>query len=201
MVYRIYGGGGLGDTWASVSFLGKTPMSKSISVFAKDNANRSEMLPQVISLLGVGDRVKPVNFPGDTFLSHLVWTTPYLSTVKRWVPQKSKRVCYQLEGISNAHRKQPPQQDLERLVSFLPGYEFVRVGKPKSLLESVDLMHNCELFFGICSGFSHVAHSLGIPTFLVQYEMSIGSWHFGKKYTHCIGTDDLIRQVKGYLRV
>lgn len=201
MIYKIYGGGGLGDTWASVSYLGRTPMSKSISIYAKDGAPRTDMLIQIIDLLGVNQRVQINQARGDINLTPLVWTTPYLPTKKRWKFSNSKKICYQLEGISNAPKKQPPQQDFEKLVTFLPGYEFIRLGKPKSLLESVEIMYNCDLFFGICSGFSHIAHSLGIPTFLIQYQMPIRSWHFGKQYTHCLGTDDLIRQVRVYLRV
>ena len=85
------------------------------------------------------------------------------------------------------------------MTSFLPDYKFIRVGRPWSLKESVDVMLSCDLFFGICSGFSHVAHSLGIPTFLVQYKMPVHLWHGQKQYTLCTGTDDLIRRVSEFL--
>ena len=198
LIHRVYGGGGLGDVWASVSYLGRIHQPKCISTIARDKSTRARPLSQVISLLGAG-KITTTDRPGRATLDRAIWTVPYLNAVKRWAPQQTKKICYQLDGISNANMKQPPNKDLKRLMTFLPDYKFIRIGKPRSLLESVDVMLGCDLFFGICSGFSHVAHSIGIPTFLVQYKMPITPWHGHKQYTLCVGTDDLIRRVNDFL--
>jgi hypothetical protein len=199
MIYQLYGGGGLGDSWASVNYVGKC--HGTLSVITKDNAVKTDMLNDIISLLGVQKNVNLSQQRGDHSLTRMVWMSPYLPTVRRWKPGPFGRICYQFEGISNAHLKQPPQADFERLVSFAPGFQFVRLGKPASLIESVELMYKSDLFLGICSGFSHIAHSMGIPTFLIQYQMPIAPWHHGKKYSLCNGTNEAIHVVKSYLKI
>jgi ADP-heptose:LPS heptosyltransferase len=48
-------------------------------------------------------------------------------------------------------------------------FEFIPLGLPKSLEENIQIIAESDLFIGIDSGLSHVAHSVGIPNLYLKY--------------------------------
>jgi hypothetical protein len=96
--------------------------------------------------------------------------------------------------------KNPPDLDLPRLMNFVPGYNFIRLGRPFTISENIAHLVRCRLFYGVCSGISFIAHSVGVPTYLVRYGNDLRPWHHNKTYVPCDGTEDLIARVRSHLR-
>lgn len=51
---------------------------------------------------------------------------------------------------------------LEDLAVKYP-YRFITIGRPKTILESVDIMENCRYVLGVEGGWTHVANAMRVP--------------------------------------
>jgi hypothetical protein len=204
-VFRTYGGGRLGDAWVSVAYLMRLSERRqttvTVSSIDKYGRDKRPMLREIIDVFDAGNRIHITRRRPTHELDARVWSLgarpiPGL----QWQPATtSKTICFQLDGVSNASRKNPPERDLPRLVNFVPEYEFIRLGQPLTIREIVRSLARCHLFFGVCSGISFIAHSVGAPTFLVRYKNDLTPWHQNKTYVPCNGTEELIAKVRHHV--
>lgn len=203
-IFKIYGGGGLGDIWVSLSYLirlsDKTKHPITISAIDKYGGNQTNTLTEIIAIFNACHKIKITQHQPTRTLGFDIWHQPAIQIPnKRWQPNKHNRICYQLDGISNAIMKNPPPQDIPRLTNFNPNYEFIKLGRPLTITKDIEELLKCDLFFGICSGISFIAHSVGCPVFLIQYNNNLNSWHKGNNYIKCSGTDDFISKANTFL--
>ena len=178
-------GTGLGDTWAVVNALLsesvriETPVKLHANAGQNTPSDHSVLVSQILNLLDSPGRIiLTLEKPDREIEQGLVWGQPkYFRTRRRWKPSGEPTICYQFDGHSSASDKNPPEQDLERLTSWAPSHRFVKVGLPMGLEESIEALATSDLFIGSCSGLSHVAHSMNLPTIIVQYRMPVEPWH------------------------
>lgn len=142
-----------------------------------------------------------INFteqPGNKEPKYGEYEVDYYPTKIRWKPtiKPHYRICYQLDGRSYENQKNPPPGDIEKLTTFIPDYKFTYIGLPYSVHDCINIAAQSDLFIGICSGMSHLVHSVGTPMFLIEYKYGLDRAHKRKKYTKCFGTDDCIEKVK-----
>lgn len=203
-VYRHWGGCALGDAWCIASWLLRRSeeTGKPALISRHVPANRDygadkfrEILPQCAAMMDSPGSIELVDWNGQTTPIEGHWGharhrmhDPYL----RWWDGSDGTVCYQLDGHSGAEQKNPPAKDLYQLMSFP---KMVRVGLPLTLEESARELSRCRLFIGVCSGMSHVAHSVGCPMIVVEYGQKVQPWHppEGSLFQIARGTDDAMR--------
>ncbi len=137
---------------------------------------------------------------GNTKLSgYDVWQTPFYPTNKRWSSWgKHAYYAYQFDGVSSPELKNPPQSDINKIHDFLFPFPSIKVGLPMNAAASMSALAGCAFFVGVDSGMSHLAHSVGCPIFLLQYQLPVVTCHRGKPYILCEGADDLITKVQRY---
>lgn len=132
---------------------------------------------------------------------YAIWDAPSCPTKIRWTPgRKKRRICFQFDGISSAESKNPTLADEQRILEELMVYANpVKIGKHQTLSQIVQEMTNSDLFIGCDSGMSHIAHSVGVPTIIVQYKLPVITAHRQKHYLCANGTDDLLLKIRAYL--
>jgi hypothetical protein len=188
-------GVGLGDTWATVNALLHESVRTGTSVaVAPESPDHRALIEKILALLDSPGSLQLTPWPPTQEVPWAPrWTdsAPYFPTKQRWRGDKPW-VAVQFDGRSSSWLKNPPPADLERLQSWAPGYEFKPVGAPLTLDETVDTLIHARLFLGSCSGCSHVAHSVGIPTVIIEYDMPITPWHGRNRYQLARGTDHAI---------
>lgn len=203
-IFRVYGGAGLGDAWVSISYLirlsdrHKRPII--LSSIDKYGNDKYPMLYEILDVFNARNKINITQRPSTRELDFSVWKQTALPIPNHhWQQNKYRRICYQFDGVSNAVKKNPPPQDIPRLINFIPGYEFVQLGQPLTINQDIAKLLQCDLFIGVCSGISFIAHSVSCPTFLIQYNNQLELWHQNKQYMKCVGTDDAITKIKQYL--
>ena len=199
----------LGDHWATLqhlitrSYVTREEQLLSRWQHGKDYGPRFE---EMLALIGGPERaqVSVVDRPYNTELNgYDVWATPYWPTVRTWNPSHHHSgVVYQFDGISSAEAKNPPEAELRDIMAYLRAWEDVTpLGKHMSLAEVVDELRQAKLFVGVDSGMSHIAHSVGVPTIIVEYKLPIITCHRRKPFVHARGTSELLAAVRGVLQV
>lgn len=134
---------------------------------------------------------------GDVPLSgYDVWAAEPWPTVVRWTETAAHSYyAYQYDGQSSAAIKNPPASDIDaiemRLLNeySLPG---VALTKSMSIAECVDVLAGAAFFVGCDSGFSHLSHCVGSPTFILEYKLPIVTTHRNKQYMACAGAIDFV---------
>jgi hypothetical protein len=111
--------------------------------------------------------------------------TPYYNTKVTWSLDKvnNYRVAHQLDGsdISKWYRG-----NIDGVKYFNTNVkDRISLSKKYSLSEIVNILSTSFLFIGADSGISHVAHSVGIPMYILGNRLSKSvtqKWHNGNKY-------------------
>lgn len=194
----------LGDHWATInylitrSWLLKEEILLSRYQHGQDFKTRFE---EILNLLDApkGAKVVIVDYPGTHEPEgEDVWTSPYWPTKVRWAPGRRFYGTYQFDGISSAKDKNPYREDEVDIVETIHdlGLSPLRLGKHLSLWECATALSNSGCFVGCDSGMSHLAHSVGVPMYLVEYKLPIITAHRNKHFIHCRGTDELIAALK-----
>ena len=119
-----------------------------------------------------------------------------------WGRGLHRRIVYQLDGVSCAEAKNPPAGDVARLLEFAPGFEMVPLGKHLSLRQCVELAAESDLFFGVDSGMLQLCYAVGVPVFLIGYQMSamhLLHWHGDRHAVHCSETIDFVFKARHFL--
>jgi hypothetical protein len=184
---------GFGDLWAITSYCCLLSQREGETVYlskwsTKSMLDREKEIRDVLESLDDSYTqnvlVTTEHFASSPRFSVRDHREPYVSTKVRWGPNNSRIISYQLETLAK-HRSDRlcHPRLIKGLSDQLPGYEFVELGKEhqSSLSEIIEILAQSELFVGIDSGMSHVAHSVGVPVFL-KYYAELGLCHPNKEY-------------------
>jgi hypothetical protein len=145
-------------------------------------------LDQVTCLLGRW----PMHFP----------LVPTRVRWRGWADGLHRRLAYQVDGRWSAGDKNPPPEDLQRLLAWAPGFELVRLGTPLSVRECAEAAAASDLFFGVDSGMIQLCYAVGVPVFLIGYRMDprvLFSWHGGRHAVHCADVADFLTKARLFL--
>lgn len=179
MVYGCWGDH-LGDAWAYSSYcatrgLIPTCMTKAGSIEQK--------LIEIQPLLGITtgfSHMKP-----ELYIDEFdAWRMPYRPTVRKWSPNHKRTVAIQFDGRLHADIKNPPPEIVDYIRNYLlqNDYTPISVGGAYSLAGCVSILAEAEMFIGVDSGMSHVAHSVGVPCVIVQNRLDVRPYHTNKEY-------------------
>lgn len=209
----------LGDCWALINHAARTSMSEGREVrvstrvmggaaMAPGVPPRGEdvrpLLEEVTGALDMrGAMVSLVDGPATSMARVTVDTflLDYLPTRASWSPGPHGRACCQL---TNAQLEQHCARAMKRherleLEAWLEGrLEVVRLGKHMSLSECCEAMASSDLFVGIDSGMSHVAHSVGVPVLIHEWA-GLDKHHPGKKFRRFVGVAEAIEAASSLL--
>ncbi len=202
-VYRLWNDG-LGDHWASINLLAHLSMARGMPVrFMTENRFAARHAGILATLdLSRADLSPCSERTGASLDGFNVWATPYLPTKRRWGMLTARPfVCAHFEGLSSAAEKNPPVGDLDRIQAWadergLPLYPLTR---DLTIEKIVDLLAQCTLFIGVDSGMSHIAHSVGCPTYILEYRLPIVTCHRHKTYVRCDGARHFTEQADTWL--
>jgi hypothetical protein len=193
---------GFGDLWAVASHCCLLSQREGQTVYLSKWSTKSmlDREKEIRDILGNLDDsytqnvvVTTEHFASSSRFSVREHREPYVPTKVRWAPNNSRIISYQLETPTK-HR--PDRFCHPRLIKGLsdqlPDYEFVKLGKEhqRNLSEIIEILAQSELFVGIDSGMSHVAHSVGVPVFL-KYYPELGLCHPNKEYVSFRDGQDL----------
>jgi ADP-heptose:LPS heptosyltransferase len=107
---------------------------------------------------------------------------------------QDKCICYHFDARSRKRKKCPSETERKNIIDYLSNfrdYELYNCSG-KTITEVCQKMSTSTLFVGVCSGFSHLAHSVGIETYLLYYgNKKLDNWHRNQKYTKCNGIIEL----------
>ena len=193
---------GLGDLWASTSYLLGLSAREGGPVWVQ--RVKGDLCKQIASQLDSPGRLLFTDEPGVELEGGYIWHAPYAPTYARWHPHHPhQHYCYQFDGQSIPEQKNPPPADAEcilqraEVTSGLPG---IRLGKHLGLSRCVDLLAGAAFFVGCDSGISHIAHSVGVPTFLLRYQLDLHTCHHGKQYIECKGVHGFNDEIRNFYR-
>ncbi len=216
-VWQHHGGLALGDTWNLAQWIAARsaqvawPIRISTHFPKRDIGpdGAAALLPRCLALLGVTPRFQWVD-------CHISQTQPlpqewlwnpkriaYHPTVQRWDGGSVGHICVQFNGVSGGDRKNPPEGHAARIVESFSGNVIVPLGLPMPLEMAVALLGSCRLFIGVCSGMSHVAHSVGCPRIVVQYGQVCQPWQPAQcgDFQIALGTEDAIMLAHAMLKL
>lgn len=215
-IYSLWNDG-LGDHWASICLLAQLSKETGEHVcFSSDERFRSRHLEilHVLNLRGAWVAWTPeqANARLDGFD---VWATEYLPTRVRWHrsagrdrpfgdahPGIGNYICTHFEGVSSAENKNPSTDEQRRILEWaaVRQLQVKPLGDPAMpLSRMVELLSRCVLFVGCDSGPSHVAHSVGCPTYLLEYKLPVVTCHRHKAYVRCDGAGHFVSQADNWL--
>ncbi len=204
----IPGPSSLGDQWKTLNLLLRFAEIKgeriTLSHFSGGN-DISKKQQEILAVLDARtDLIEVGPYIGNTPISSRdVQRAELFKTKRTWEWKKKTRyVAVHFDGVSAAKDKNPPLKDKSKILFHLTnlGYQHRKLGRHQSIAEAVDQLAESAFFVGCDSGFSHIAHSVGVPVFLLQYKKPVDLWHGGSSYTLCEGADDFISKLKAWLR-
>lgn len=196
-------GGGFGDMWAAVNYLLQKSAAEKrqllVSRYAgfKKGADHWQTLIDMLALIDAptGADVQVADDIANKQMAMDCFPGRHLPARVRWTPNKSRVFAIQFDGKSSADKKCPHPSAIRRFNDWaaLRGIRLIPVGLPMHMNESARILSRAELFFGVCSGMSHLAHSVGTPCHLVEYEMKVAWWHGKNDFTVHQGMDAFMR--------
>lgn len=184
IIYQLHNSN-LGDHWSSYSLmtvLGMRHRTRYRLGTWNAGGNYTQRLEEIQELFGEQEfRPILVQAEGEKKVdAWLNWAFPALEVDARYrwrIDRCQKKVCYQFDGISAAEDKNPSPVMSFAIKMFFKerGFKLTRLGGHITLKEAVQHLSECSLFVGCDSGFSHIAHSVGCPTYM--YEGTLPFWH------------------------
>ncbi len=209
--YRLWNDG-LGDHWASLNLIARLGLQDPVAYTHPSPALR-ERAEKILDLLDIPGQRMPVWHKAHAELTPVfdldgfdVWATQYFPTKRQWSPDRQAYpfnfICAHFDGISSAADKNPPFSDRAHIALWAAQNRLsvMYLGDPAQPLdEVVGLLANCALFVGCDSGFSHIAHSVGAPTYLLEYKLPVVTCHRHKSYVLCKGAGHFTQQADNWL--
>lgn len=190
-----------GNLWAfanRICLLGNKAKDKKIKV--SNYIHGADIIKEIISLLDVDlSNIEWVDKNNtETGLRYGVkkFKLPYYSTKIKWKQKYYGRIVYQLETGSSLF----DQKKITDVNIFLDkikdrfNCDFIKLGKHFSIQECIENASTSDLFIGICSGMSHLCHSVGVPVFLYNWD-KIKKCHPNKDYKVFNNADDAIELI------
>jgi hypothetical protein len=211
--------GGFGDLWAIANYLlhVSEETGEEALVFKLDS-----LLATIVSQLNSRGAVREVDQQPDVLFTDrdrdilqsysfraprivLPWLDAfgkaYFPTRKvRWYPNRSRIIATQLvpRNPDDIKACSPADCQLFRERSRAAGYEVVELGLPRSIEENIAIAARCEAFVGVCSGMSHLCHSVGVPVHLVRNKQraeTLERYHRGNQFTMHSGVSDAVSEL------
>ncbi len=204
--YRLWNDG-LGDHWASLNLLAHMAQQEPVA-YTHPDRRLLQRAGEILDLLAIpGPRMPAWEIPDvarspDGFD---IWAGPYFPTKRQWSLDRRaynfQFICVHFDGISSAAEKNPSPNEIRTIVTWARhnGLEAITLGPSQPLDEVVGLLANCALFVGCDSGFSHIAHSVGTPTYLLEYKLPVVTCHRHKSYVLCKGAGHFMQQADNWL--
>lgn len=137
----------LGDVWLYfnilLSFLKSGARRVKTAVVAANGLSVESKLLEMQDLFEHGTKILLVQDMGQTKVHNwrriLDFPQPYLPTLVLWQDCPKRRICYQFDGAWKKEIKNPPPEEEAVLTSWLPGFEYVRLGGHLTLRECVEI--------------------------------------------------------------
>jgi hypothetical protein len=216
-------GPGFGDVWKSVQFAHYVRRTRGIAVrlyarwhgwpgkdfSASPLVDRLALAREIDEVLDVSP---PLEIVRDVPLEDVTcllgrWPMHFPQVPARvrwrgWAHGLHRRLAYQLDGRWAASDKNPPPEDLPRLLGWAPGFEMVRLGAPLSVRECALAAATSDLYFGVDSGMLQLCYAIGVPIFLIGYRMGrevLFAWHGNRHAVHCADTADFLAKARLFL--
>ena len=190
----------IGDMWAAINYAARQSEQLGTTEYISDENNQRQNLEEIMSCLELPVTCRVATSPASPTdnIRGKSWEAKYYPTKTKWNGPSSKIICFQFDGRSYASKKNPPDSDIALIEKFAAqqNYTLLKVGKPLSIQQSINIMADSCLFVGVCSGMSHVAHSVGLPVYLLEYKLKIHFFHRGNNYIACQGAIDFIRRLQ-----
>jgi hypothetical protein len=186
---------GLGDQCRLVNYLIKQKCNNSIIIV------RRPLLNGIIYKLFDHNNSNNIFFANHGYSGKMIYLKhvnigKYEKLTNCWKENNSKRIFIQLDGAhSNANNKNCSNDDILRFYHCFREYEIIDVNKINDINKCVELMSKSRLFIGIESGWSHIAHSSGIPCIILknnQVNKKFVNYHIGNNFTLYKNINDLI---------
>lgn len=206
-IYRLWNFG-FGDHWASMSLLAHMGTLRAVPQQVscmQHGHNFRKRLEEINSVWNWQCLPKIVDQEPDTDLDGFdVWACPPVPTTVSWshlaFRMPIQYAVYQFDGVSTPG-KNPSAEDQQRILQHLrdQGLHVTQLGKHMSVDECVRACAGAVLFVGSCSGMSHLAHSVGVPVYLLEYELPVITCHRQKQFVICKGAEHFIGESRAYL--
>jgi hypothetical protein len=205
--YRLWNEG-LGDHWASLNLLAHMCLISGKPIaYSHPQKAKIDRAGVILDLLDLSHMRRFIVGHADQKTEDLdgfdVWATPYFATRVRWSLQGMvPTLCVHFDGISTAHDKNPSKDEQEQILAWAAarGLRVVVLGDPAMPLQDmIKHLATCALFVGCDSGPSHVAHSVGCPTYLLEYNLPVVTCHRHKNYVLCKGAGHFTQQGDNWL--
>lgn len=203
-IYQLWNGG-LGDHWASINLLGRIAESQRTAVHFESKPEHRGRHVQIFGELNLeGYNVVPVHMAATKGLDGFdVWAAQYFKTRRQWCHVTVEpMVCVHFDGESSAADKNPDRFDQRLVEQWCAGVKMEPVyltGK-LDIHTIVSLLSRCALFVGCDSGMSHIAHSVGCPVYLLEYNLPVVTCHRHKNYVLCRGAGEFAHQATNWVR-
>ena len=203
VIYNLWNGG-LGDHWASISLLARLSLHTGREISFSSQGEHEGRHREILTVLNLGKaRLMRHLGPGNTALDGFnVWATEYFPTFSRWRDDKLRPfVCGHFAGVSAADDKNPSAEETHRIAAWCKshGFELLILSGQTDLKLVVQLMSHCVLFVGCDSGMSHIAHSVGTPSYILQYRLPVVTCHRNKAYVQCNGAGHFMQQADNWV--
>jgi hypothetical protein len=126
---------------------------------------------------------------------------PYYPTKVQWTPKYHGRICIQLDN------SQVPEQcarsfkyhDRKAILEWLSDKNYIILGKPHSVAQCAEIASKSDLFIGMDSGMSHLAHSVGLPTLLLDW-VALDRFHPKKSFYRFQNAKEAISIAEGLIK-
>jgi hypothetical protein len=188
---------GLGDQIATINLLSRRSAATGKPVYLSRLQNGQDLgrlHDEILGILAAPAPVISVPEPGNTDLSGFdVWAGEFYPSYVTWQTLAPHGyVSMHFDGVSSAADKNPPPEDIRAMwnVGEPYGLHRVELGRKMDLMTCVRALQSSAFFVGVDSGFSHLAHMVGVPVFLLQYRLPVVTCHRGKPYILCEGAQD-----------
>jgi len=178
---------GFGDRWSVCNYILRTSEDLGRKTLVAGHCWHDE-IPLIMRNLASTGTFEFVNLPPTHNVDYCATFGVSFCPTRNyaWSPNKSKLICYQLDGRWKSEEKNLTDEETNALFSFLrkSGYDLVDVGNMRPLEDSIRLLSKAEAFVGVPSGMSHVNNSVGAPAYIICKPAIGWSFHTGCIYYH-----------------
>lgn len=188
---------GLGDQWAFINWCIRQSVLSGQPVLVADQPGdmgdrtkyRHGRLAEIIQLLKCPGEVRIVDGEPDEHIFALNEPYPYFPTKQEWTSNFSKKIAYAPPAIY-LQKHSPPlaQRDMVMLALQEIGYETIELSPAWSLTQIVNVLASVEFYVGESTGYTHMSHSVGNPTYLITGQgdkSKILGFHSGQNFCWC----------------
>jgi len=102
-----------------------------------------------------------------------MYTHDLVPTIKTW-KNKTRNICYQFDGHSESHLKNPSHQEEQFFIHECKkaGYNPVDVGHFTPIRTIIELLSEAKFFVGVPSGIASIAMHVGVPMAVITNRYS-----------------------------